>query len=192
MHNQALKKTELIQKIKLAKYIRERFRISEARKKWINLAKKYSLRNKKDDISNLVYKIKQYILLDRMKDPFVHKTRVSVIQMFKDKIKKNQIVVMLKKMLPERNDKNGHDTILKYLGRWKLNAEKLRERQNKFKNALETIEKRNLIDMYIEKEISNEMKLNHPLTNMYTMNPCFAFLNSILYQIIQIQKIIYY
>ena len=53
---------------------------------------------------------------------------------------------MLKKMLPERNDKNGHDTILKYLGRWKLNAEKLRERQNKFKNALETIEKRNLID----------------------------------------------
>ena len=49
-------------------------------------------------------------------------------------------------MLPERNDKNGHDTILKYLGRWKLNAEKLRERQNKFKKALETIEKRNLID----------------------------------------------
>ena len=44
-------------------------------------------------------------------------------------------------------------------------------------------EKRNLIDIYIEKEISNEMKLNHPLTNMYTMNPCFAFLNSILYQI---------
>ena len=146
MHNQAVKTTEKIQKIKLAKYIRERFKISEARKKWINLAKKYSLRNKKDDISNLVYKIKQYVLLDRMKDPFVHKTRVSVIQMFKDKIKKNQIVVMLKKMLPERNDKNGHDTILKYLGRWKLNAEKLRERQNKFKNALETIEKRNLID----------------------------------------------
>ena len=39
-------------------------------------------------------------------------------------------------MLPERNDKNGHDTILKYLGRWKLNAEKLRERQNKFKNEI--------------------------------------------------------
>lgn len=52
---------------------------------------------------------------------------------------------MLKKMLPERNDKNGHDTIVKYLGRWKLNAEKLRERQEKFKKALETIEKRDLI-----------------------------------------------
>ena len=34
---------------------------------------------------------------NRMKDPFVHKTRASVIQMFKDKIKKNQRVVMLKK-----------------------------------------------------------------------------------------------
>ena len=146
MRNQATKKTEKIQKIKLAKYIQYRFKLSEARKKWINLAKKYSLRNKKDDISNLIYKIKQYVLLGRMKDPFIHKARVSVIQIFKDRIKKNQRVVMLKKMLPERNDKNGHDTILKYLGRWKLNAEKLRERQNKFKKALETIEKRNLID----------------------------------------------
>ena len=146
MRNQATKKTEKIQKIKLAKYIQYRFKLSEARKKWINLAKKYSLRNKKDDISNLIYKIKQYVILGRMKDPFIHKARVSVIQIFKDRIKKNQRVVMLKKMLPERNDKNGHDTILKYLGRWKLNAEKLRERQNKFKKALETIEKRNLID----------------------------------------------
>ena len=43
--------------------------------------------------------------------------------------------------------------------------------------------KRNLIDFYIEKEISDEMKLNHPLTNMYSMNPCFAFVNSFLYKI---------
>ena len=43
--------------------------------------------------------------------------------------------------------------------------------------------KRNLIELYINKEISNDMKLNHPLTNMYTMNPCFAFINSILYNI---------
>ena len=88
MHNQTKKKTNLIQKIKIAQYFKNQFKLSEARKKWINLAKKYSLRNKKDDIANLIYKIKQYILLDRMKDPFVHKTRVSVIQMFKDKIKK--------------------------------------------------------------------------------------------------------
>ena len=43
--------------------------------------------------------------------------------------------------------------------------------------------KRKLIDFYIEKEISEDMKLNHPLTKIYTMNPCFTFLNSILYQI---------
>ena len=44
-------------------------------------------------------------------------------------------------------------------------------------------QKRNLINFYIEKEISNEIKLEHPLTKVYTMNPCFTFLNSILYQI---------
>ena len=43
--------------------------------------------------------------------------------------------------------------------------------------------KRILINLYIEKEISNEMKLNNSLKNIYTMNPCFAFINSILYQI---------
>ena len=43
--------------------------------------------------------------------------------------------------------------------------------------------KRNLIDVYIEKEISNEMKLNHSSKNVYTLNPCFAFINSIIYQI---------
>ena len=146
MQNQTSKYTKNIQKIKIANFFKNKFKISEARKKWISLAQKYSLRNRNDDIANLIYKIKQYVLLDRMKDPFIHKARVSVIQIFKDRIKKNQRVVMLKKMLPERNDKNGHDTILKYLGRWKLNAEKLRERQNKFKKALETIEKRNVID----------------------------------------------
>ena len=145
MHAQATKITKEAQKTKLAKYIKNRFKISEARKKWINLSKKYSLRNKKDDLFAVVDKIKQYIAINKMKDPFIHKARVSVIQIFKDRIKKNERVVMLKKMLPERNDKNGHDTILKYLGRWKLNAEKLRERQNKFKKALETIEKRDLI-----------------------------------------------
>ena len=110
----------------MAKFIRDRFKISEARKKWIKIAKKYNLRNKKDDLFTVVDKIKQFIAINKMKDPFIHKARVSVIQIFKDRIKKNERVVMLKKMLPERNDKNGHDTILKYLGRWKLNAEILR------------------------------------------------------------------
>ena len=150
MHAQAVRITKEAQKTKLAKFIRDRFKISEARKKWIKIAKKYNLRNKKDDLFTVVDKIKQFIAINKMKDPFIHKARVSVIQIFKDRIKKNERVVMLKKMLPERNDKNGHDTILKYLGRWKLNAEKLRERQNKFKKALETIEKRDLITKEIE------------------------------------------
>ena len=145
MHAQAVKISKNAQKAKLAKYIRDRFKISEARKKWINLAKRYSLRNRNEDLFTVVGKMKQYIAINKMKDPFIHKARVSVIQIFKDRIKKNERVVMLKKMLPERNDKNGHDTIVKYLGRWKLNAEKLRERQEKFKKALETIEKRDLI-----------------------------------------------
>ena len=66
MHAQVVKKTKEAQKTKLAKYIRDRFKISEARKKWINLSKKYSLSNKKDDLFTVVDKIKQFITINIM------------------------------------------------------------------------------------------------------------------------------
>jgi len=65
------------------------------------------LRNRNEDLFTVVGKMKQYIAIKKMKDPFIHKARVSVIQIFKDTIK-NERVVMLKKMLPERKDKNGN------------------------------------------------------------------------------------
>ena len=132
-------------KSRFARYIRDKYKTGEARKNWIKLVKKYYNNKRNDDLFTVVDTMKQYVILDRMKDPFIHKARVSVIQMFKDKIKKERIVTKLKKMLPERNDKNGHDTIVKYFGRWKLSAEKMRQRDKKLNDALNKIETRDMI-----------------------------------------------
>ena len=142
MRTQTEKMTKKIQKVKLAKYIKNRFKISEARKKWINLAKKYSLRNRNEDIFNLINKIKQYIGINKMKESFIHKARKSVIKLFKDKIRKNNIVLILENILPERNDKNEYDILERYFGKWRLNSQKLKKRENKFKKALGIIEKK--------------------------------------------------
>ena len=137
---QTEKLTKKIQKIKVARFIKDKFKISEARKKWIYLANKYSLRNRNDDIFTVINKIKQFISLNKMKKEFRHKVRASIIQLFKDKIRKNYIVNSLQKILPEINDKNELDIISKYCQRWWQNAQKLKEREKKFENALKTIE----------------------------------------------------
>ena len=55
------------------------------------------------------------------------KIRKSVIKLFKDKIRKNNIVVLLEKILPGRNDKNEYDILERYFQKWKLNLKKLWE-----------------------------------------------------------------
>ena len=118
---QVEKITKHVQKKKLAKFIRDKFKISNARKKWIYLAKKYSLRNRNEDIFTVINKIKQYIGLNKMKEPFIHKIRKTVIKLFKDKNRKNDIVIKLEQILPERNDRNNHELILYYFKKWNRN-----------------------------------------------------------------------
>ena len=144
MKVQSQKMTKEIQKNKLAKYIAERYKISKARKNWIYLAKKYSLRNRNDDIFTIINKIKQYIAINKMKNSFKYKARVSVIKSVKDNIRKNDIVTLLEKILPERNEQNNYDILDKYLKKWKLNSQKLKKRENKLKNGLKIIEKKDL------------------------------------------------
>ena len=132
--------TKNIQKRKLAKFIRDKFKISNARKKWIYLAHKYSLRNRNDDIFIVINKIKHYIGINKIKENIKYKVRKSVIKLFKDKNRKNDIVIMLEQILPQINEKNNKDIILNYFKKWKLNSKKLAKRENKFKKALDIIE----------------------------------------------------
>ena len=139
-HSQAMKMSKEIQKEKIARYFEERFRISKARKNWINLSKKCSLRNRNDDIFTVINKIKKFIAINKMEEPLIHKARLSVVKFFKDKIRKNKIVGILERVLPDVNDQNCHDLRKAYFKKWKSKVQKLKERENKLKEGLEIIE----------------------------------------------------
>ena len=144
MKVKAEKITKEIQKQKLARYIKDKYKIGNARKNWIYLAKKYSLRNRNDDIFEIINTMKQYVGINKMENQFIHKARLSVIKLIKDKIRKNDIVTLLEKILPERNEQNNYDILYKYLKKWKTNSQKLKKREKKLKNAIKTLEKKDL------------------------------------------------
>ena len=123
----------------MAQFIKSKFKISEARKKWINLANKYSLRNRNDDIFTVINNIKQYIGLKKMRKSFIHNARIFAIKLFKDKIRKNNIVYLLGKIIPERNDNNCYDILTNYFKKWRLNSQKLKKREIKLNKVLEAI-----------------------------------------------------
>ena len=173
---QVEKITKHVQKKKLAKFIRDKFKISNARKKWIYLAKKYSLRNRNEDIFTVINKIKQYIGLNKMKEPFIHKVRKSVIKLFKDKNRKNDIVIKLEQILPERNDRNNHELILYYFKKWKLNSKKLSKREDKLQEGLEIIE---IKDYCRNLELMNNVMLVKKIFNNIPKIRAKLFLNKL-------------
>ena len=142
--NQTMKKTREIQKEKIGKFFRDRFRISEARKKWKYLCKKYYLDNRNKDIFEVMEKIKQYIGLNKLKEPLIQNAQTSVINVFKDKLRKKNILDIFNYILPEINDRNNYDAIEKYFGKWRTKAKKMKEREKKINEVMEMINRNDL------------------------------------------------
>ena len=66
-------------KSRVARYIKNRFKISNARKNWVKLGKLLSLKNRNNDVFTLINKIKQYSLLNKFKDPFISLARKEIL-----------------------------------------------------------------------------------------------------------------
>ena len=114
------------------------------------------MKNRNNDIFTVINKIKQYIGLNKIEKPFIRKTRLSIVKLFKDKIRKKNIIDILENILPERNDRNNHVIIIFYLRKWKLKTKKLRDRQNKLDNALDIF---NIKDINKNIDIINNVML---------------------------------
>jgi hypothetical protein len=79
-----------------------------------------------------------------------------VINKIKDKIRKKDILVLLEKIIPERNDENKYDIKEEIFEKWRKKGEKLRKSQTKFKKEMEIIEKK---EYNININISNNIML---------------------------------
>jgi len=135
---------DLQAKERVAKYIKNRFRIANARKNWMKLYKYLALKNRNKDVFVLVNKIKQYSLLNKFKNPFIDLARKRFINKLKDNERKDNILLRLKNILPKRNDVNNEATLRQYLSNWLDKVFKMKEREDKLNEAMNTLKKNQL------------------------------------------------
>jgi hypothetical protein len=130
----------------IARYIRNRYRLGNARKNWVDLTNNVKLQNRNTNLFELIKTIKIYILLNKFKKPFRDIARKSFLEKVKDNKKKTVIYEVLTKLLPKTNEKHNNNLLKNAFDKWHENAFQLNKRENRLKNALDTITKKQLIN----------------------------------------------
>ena len=129
-------------KTRIGKFFASLYRVSNARKNWNKLVYKLNIKNRNEKVFKIIKKIKQVIYLNKMKRPFVNMARKNLFDKIKTNKKNELRFIKISKLMPKRNEKNNNDILQKYLLKWKDNINKLNEREIKFQNALNIIDKR--------------------------------------------------
>ena len=136
------KKQDDYAKKRVAKFLSNKYKVANVRKKWKNLYNKYKLKDRNSNTLNIIKKFKQKMLLDKFKKPFVKNARKNLFDKIKTNKKKTTIIIEYTKLLPKINEKNNKDILKKYFLKWKDNVDKINIRENKLKIALNTLCKR--------------------------------------------------
>ena len=149
-------------KSRVARYIKNRFKISNARKNWLKLYKNLALKNRNGDVFTFVNKIKQYALLNKFKNPFKTLALRRFITKIKDNERKDNILLKLKNILPKRNDTNNEILLSKYVSLWLDKINKMKNREEKLNKAMEALKQNQLkSDINTLTQISLIKKLMH-------------------------------
>ena len=151
-------------KKRVAKYIAERFRISNARQNWKKLSKNILLKNRNNDLFELINRTKKYVYLNKLKNPFIEIARRTFITKLKDDKRKEDVLDKLNNIIPRRDDTNNEIILRKYFLKWIEQKDKINKRENNLRKAMDEIEKR-MIKTNVEK-INDAMlvhKFNHDL-----------------------------
>jgi len=155
---------------RITNYLTERYFISKARKNWKDLADKLKRKISADSIWELQKRLKEYIILKDVISEINDKIKKDGL----DKLKKGdywlRILEVLRKIFGNINDKNKDIIKRIYLRRWADKTKRLRNREKKLNDALDEIEKRNLIndintftDITLTKRITDSI----PIARMY-------------------------
>ena len=126
-------------KSRIARFINNRYRIVNARNNWKKLVDKYMLKDRNGNLFDFINKLKKYIVLNRLKKPL---TNLAQRQFF-DKLKNDKKKVIrhttIIKIITERNQNNNNNILNNYFLKWRDNVDKLIDRDERFRNALDLI-----------------------------------------------------
>ena len=145
-HKLAMKSRDDELKRRIANYFKNRYKIYNSRNNWNILCNKLKnkIRNKK--VSEIINKLKQYKTLNKINDCLINLAYAKVIEKLLKNNKEKNISNKYKNLLPKINTKNNNKILSKYLSKWNNISTKLNNRENKFKNALNIIDKRQVIN----------------------------------------------
>ena len=133
-------------KNRIAQWIEERYRISNARKNWEKLSNLYDLYMNKKPIYDLRQRLIKYKTLEDLTNKLRDKLRKDGNKQLKDGINYLNILKYLKQLFKNMDELNQLLTLKYYLNKWNDKAKKLKNRDNKLKKGLNEIEKRQLIN----------------------------------------------
>ena len=131
---------------RIVKYITERYLISKARKNWQDLSDKLRKKVNGDDMWELQKKLVEYLTLKDLMDNVNDKIKRDGLKQLKDGDYWLRILEILRKIFGEQDDRNNDKIKRRYLLRWIEKTRRLRDRENKLNDALNEIEKRQLIN----------------------------------------------
>ena len=131
---------------RIAKFIKDRFKLANVRNKWNNLVNKYIIKNRNGNLFNIITKLKKLIYLNKLKKPIVNIARKKLFDKIKNNKKRTIIYHKYTELLPKRNEKNNNDILKKYFFKWKDNTYKLNKREESFNNALNIISQKQTLN----------------------------------------------
>ena len=174
------KKVETI-KVKRAasrinRYIIKRYKLVNARQNWKNISQKYNIRNRNSNIGNILKKLKQFVLMKKLKNPIVKNAQKEVFSKLNDMKRRKKIIEILKEIYikydKKRNELNLKDTVNK----WNKTVKKIKEREEIFNKALNLIDnRRKIISLDIYTKVSLLKKLFHDIPRIRAID----FLNKL-------------
>ena len=129
-------------KLRIANYIKNRFRLANARKNWQNLSNKLDMNDNNTNLMDLIKVLNTYNKLNKFIKPFKSLAQRKFLSQVKDNKKKTLISKTLIKLLPKTNEKNNNLLLKDVLNKWKEKANKLKNREDKMKKALDLLNKK--------------------------------------------------
>ena len=144
--DQKNKLKEKVAKEIVARFAEKRYRLANARQNWKNLVNKYKLKKKKRNLFEVIQIIKNYIFLKKLTQPIRRFARKSFLDKVKDNQKKTIIYGVLVQLLPKTNQKRNNNLLKDFFEKWRSNVHNMQKRENKLKEAMDNISKRQLVN----------------------------------------------
>ena len=151
-------------KLRIAKYIKKRFRIANARENWNKLANKLKLKDDNKNLIDIIKTLNTFNKLNKFIKPFTSLSRKKFLDKVKYNKKRTLISKTMIKLIPKTDNKYNTLLLKNALNNWRDKVNKLNDRENKMNEALDLINKKQkLNDIATLDNVFTIKKLFHDL-----------------------------